>query len=64
MTPQELRRVTLEEYIEANGGMASFLEGLNDFARENGFDWIDALRRMMTDVEYRARLFRRLGVTP
>lgn len=62
MTPQELRRVTLEEYIEANGGMASFLEGLNEFAKVNGFHWLRNLQEMMTDVEHRARLFGRLRV--
>jgi hypothetical protein len=58
----ELRRVTLEEYIEANGGLAEFLEGLNDFAKVNGLDWVRPLQDMMTDVERRARLFQRIGV--
>lgn len=61
---QRLRRVTLEEYIEANGSMASFLNGMAEFAEANGFDWNGELNQMMNDVEQRARLFARLGVTP
>lgn len=64
MTPQEIRRITLEEYIEANGGMASFLDGLHSFAKANGFDWLRELQSMMTDVEHKASLFSRLGVRP
>jgi len=62
MTTRNLQNVTIEEYIEANGGMASFLEGLNDFAKANGFDWLRELRFMMDDVERRAMMFRRIGV--
>lgn len=61
-TERELRNVTLEEYIEANGGMLSFLEGLNDFAKENGLDWLRELQSMMTDVERKAQFFGRMRV--
>ncbi len=59
---RKLSNVTLEEYIEANGGLLSFLEGLNDFARDNGLDWKNELSRMMSDVERRARFFSRMQV--
>ena len=54
-TPQDIRKITFEEYIEANGGLASFLEELNTFAKSNGLDWTHELQQMMSDVEYRAR---------
>lgn len=62
MNAQDLRKVTLEEYIEANGGLLSFLEDLVAFAKEHGLDWTSECQRMMTDVEYRARFFRRMGI--
>lgn len=52
---EKLRLVKLEEYIIANGGLANFLEGLLDFAKENGFNWKDEVKRMYDDVESRAK---------
>ncbi len=58
--PRKLNNVTIEEYIEANGGMLSFLEGLNDFAKDNGMDWLREIQFMMADAERRARFFSRM----
>jgi len=62
MAERKLSNVTIEEYIEANGGMLSFLEGLNQFAKENGLDWLRELQFMMSDVERKAQFFGRMGV--
>lgn len=54
-----LKHVTLEEYILANGGIGSFLEGLGEFWRRQGFD-MKPLRDMAQDADHKARLFRDL----
>ncbi len=58
--PRKLTTVTIEEYIEANGGMLSFLEGFNDFAKENGMDWLREIQYMMNEAERKARFFSRM----
>lgn len=54
----EPRRITLEEYIEANGTLGDFLEGLAEFAKDHGLDWKQDLERMYVEIEHKARVFR------
>ena len=62
MTERKLRNVTLEEYIEANGGLLRFLEGLIDFAKEHGMDWRRHTQLMYDEAERKAAMFRRIGL--
>lgn len=57
---RKLNLVTIEEYIEENGGLLSFLRGLDELARKNGFNWEHELSRMLSDVEYRAKSIYRI----